>query len=153
MIKSPGKQHSRLKRTNCIRSDYSCRETCESFLKDCNSDLKRTTLAGDRKRISSTEKPSGVSLKVSQPKQCSQQLKEKLPETEIPKSNSLIFGFSWKRRNPEKLEKVLMADKKEMFLDLQKISRKSTVRCFKSEGSRKELDRGPTGFTMRSYWL
>jgi len=163
VIKSPGEQHPPLNTTNCISNENSSRETCENFLKDCNSEWRRTALGDDRKYIMSTEKSSGDSLKVSRLKPSSHQLKEKLfPKTEFPKSNAQIFGYSWKHRKPEKSantlnERVLKVDKKEIFLDLHKISRESAMRCFKHyrecEGSSKRLNRSPTGITIRSFWL
>jgi len=163
MIKSLIDQHPLLKTTNCMSNESSCRDTGVSSLKEHKSGWRRRTLCDDSKHIPSIEKSSGVSLKVSRQNQSTQQLIEKLPENaEILSPHALTFGISRKSGKPEKPTntlngRLLKVDKKEMFVDLHKISQESTVRFLNHfseyEGSSERLNRIPTRTTLKSCWL
>jgi len=163
MIKSPGEKHPLPKKTNCTSNENNCRENCVCLFKEHKSDWRRTALGNDRKSNPSTEKSSGVSLKMSRLKPSSQQLKEKLSlKSELHDPNALTFDYSWKLREPEKPsnslnERVLKDDKKKVLLPFQKISQESYLRCLKNfgerEGSSKRLKRSLTGITIRAAWL
>jgi len=162
-IKSPLDQLPLLKTTNYMSNESSWRDMCANFLKEEKSGWERISLCDNNKCIPSNEMLSALSLKVSQPNQSSQQLKENLsPKTEVLDTDALAFGNSWKRLNPEKPtntqnERVFKVDTKDKFFDLHKISQESTVRFLQQfrdcEGSSKGLSRSPTGIPIRSKWL
>jgi len=106
---------------------------------------------------------SGAPLKVPELIQNLQQCNEKLlPKTEIFTPNPRPLSYSLKCLKPEKRtntlnKRVSKVDKKELFLDVHKVSHESSVRCSKHfedyQESNKRFCSSLTWSAARSIWL